>query len=202
MSLRRAPSVRLTLEALVLDGCDNDFIFCLMFNCLGAMLCPMAKKIEGIPWKAVEVAAIAGVKPAQLVQMHPQLTEANIRQRASRYKWALPAKVKSIAVTKSKNVSQDHEAQQELAAKTIAEQLATNGDDASLIASQMALGALQRAQKSKAGILPLLNIGDVKTALSTARTAAGMDKPQTAIQVNVGQVWSESLGTEATVRLA
>ena len=162
----------------------------------------MAAKIEGIPWKAVEVAAIAGVKPAQLVQMHPQLTEANIRQRASRYKWALPTKVKAMAVTKSKKVSQDHESQQELAARTIAEQLAANGDDASLIASQMALAALLRARKSRKGIMPLIDIGDVKTALSTARQAAGMDKPQTAIQVNVGQVWSESLGTEATVRLA
>jgi len=157
----------------------------------------MAKALEHINWEAVKLSAVAGVSLTQLAKVF-SINKKTIEKRALRYKWPLPKRVRE----KDVSLMSPDEQTNEIAAKAIAEQLATNGDDASLIASQMALGALQRAQKSKAGILPLLNIGDVKTALSTARTAAGMDKQQTAIQVNVGQMWSESLGTDATVRLA
>ena len=156
-----------------------------------------AKSLEGINWDAVKLSAVAGVSIPQLAKVFG-INRKTIEKRSLRDAWPLPKRVKSMNVSKTS----PEEDSNEIASRTIAEQLAANGDDASLIASQMALAALLRARKSRKGIMPLIDIGDVKTALSTARQAAGMDKQQTAIQVNVGQVWSESLGTEATVRLA
>ncbi len=150
----------------------------------------MGKPLKNINWEAIKMAAIGGVPLQKLSEMNPGVTFENLKVRAGREKWPLPAKVRAVTKLLPEALSN------EIAMQTIAEQLAQNGDQGSLIASQIALKALYDAQKSKAGILPLLNIGDVKTALSTVRTAAGMDKATNAIQINVGKAWQSSVREE------
>lgn len=152
-----------------------------------------------VDWDEIKAAAIAGVPFKTLAEQwdirdkEGNISTNPIRQRCYLDKWIIPRAVLDKAksqLAKAKELNKDVIKPDSsgntgdcLTALTVAaDNLLENGQQSSLIASQIALQSLRIAPKS----LPVTSLADVKTALSVARIAAGMDKPQTAVQVNLG----------------
>lgn len=75
---------------------------------------------------------------------------------------------------------------------SVQEMLRQNGEQSSLRASQIAHKSLQSAPDS----LPVKDAGDLKTLLSVVRIAAGMDRDQPQVQVNLAMFQGEAVTVE------
>ncbi len=140
-------------------------------------------------WAEVEKAYILAVPPAEIAAKFDVEVNA-IHQRAHRFKWPSPARIaKERALLKKQSINglstdngsnvSNHKSGPS-AGQMVAESLQKNGERASLRASQIATNSLDDAPHS----LRIQNMSDVKTALSVARIAAGMDRPQQSLTVN------------------
>lgn len=147
-----------------------------------------------VDWGPIRDAAIAGVPLARLAEQY-ELDEATIRQRAHRHKWPIPARIRTLAAQHGVATAPSGSKQQvsqgvtHIAAKgesvtsDLAGTLLRNGETGSLKASQLLLSLLQKATPNK--LQPLQDVGDVVTSLKGIRLAAGMDRAQNAVQVNL-----------------
>lgn len=139
-------------------------------------------------WQEIEKAAIGGASYKDLSAAYG-VEETAIRVRASRNKWAIPSRVRDLAnrmleeqdalVTAKSNRSNEAPKSGELLAST----LLRNGEQSSLIGSNLLLGLLQKATLEK--LQPLEHVGDVLTAIKGARLTGGMDKSTTEVKVNL-----------------
>lgn len=148
---------------------------------------PLALAVD---WVAVEKAAIAGVSYAKLSAEHG-IPETAIRKRASRYAW--PTTFRTGPKITGPSQTSVTRAQNEAISVTVADSLAENGQKSSLLASKIALQSLARAPES----LPVTSLGDVKTAMQIARTAAGLDRPQVQVAVAMSPGWGAAAQAEA-----
>lgn len=161
-------------------------------------------------WAEIEKAYIIGVSPSEIAGKYGVETNA-IHQRAHRFQWPSPARIakERAALAKSKaqtgpnpdysngnsgNVS-EHKTALSMAVDTLLE----NGQKSNLIASRLSLQMLQKATESPDALKPLQDIGDVKTALSVARIAAGMDSEGGKVQVNLAMFQDGAVSQAADV---
>lgn len=142
-----------------------------------------------VDWLSIEKAAVAGVPYAKLAEIHEIEPEA-IRQRASRYRWAVPARIRAIArevanlpvapVTTGErcHVTEHGDRIARVTAETLQDMHARTA--AALVsASSRALAAF--AEKPA----PVTDWQEAATAYKVQRLAAGIDKEGAQVRVNV-----------------
>ncbi len=131
-------------------------------------------------WEALRIASIKGVTDEQLSRQF-EVSRESIRQR--RFKdpvWAAAVStLRAELAPKPDNITAIVTGDSVKA--SVEASLAENGQKSNLIASRIALTSLERAPEA----LPVTSLADVKTALSVARIAAGMDKAQPEVKVNL-----------------
>lgn len=144
------------------------------------MFMPAALAID---WSPIRDAAIGGVPLPDLAERFGISFDA-LRQRSLRQKWPIPSRVRAKANEQGvADVSQRALEQAETATATLADSLLRNGEQSSLIGSNLLLGLLQKATLEK--LQPLEHVADVVTAIKGARLTAGMDKTNTEVKVNL-----------------
>ncbi len=132
---------------------------------------------------AIRTLSIAGMSDVDILAKFPALKPVTLRQ------WRFRDPVWSEAYTALRagqnqtrtTTSVTTERNALVTKDAITESLEQNGQKSNLIASRIALASLERAPDS----LPVTSLNDVKTALSVARIAAGMDKAQPEVKVNL-----------------
>ncbi len=131
-------------------------------------------------WEALRIASIKGVTDEQLSRQF-EVSRESIRQR--RFKdpvWAAAtATTRAELATKPENITAIVTG--EAVKASVEASLLEMGQQSSLRALQIAHKSLQRAPDE----LPVQNLGDLKTALSVARIAAGMDREGAEVKVNL-----------------
>lgn len=131
-------------------------------------------------WEALRISSIRGSSDEQLARQF-EVTRESIRMRRMRdpaWKAALAAKP-TESIGNKENVTTNVTAAAIQA--SVADSLRQNGEQTSLRVSQIALRSVQSAPDT----LPCETASDLKTFLSAARIAAGMDKAQPEVRVNV-----------------
>ncbi len=151
-----------------------------------------------VDWDEIKAAAIAGVPFIKIAEQWDIRDEAgtlstnSIRQRSFREAWPVPRAIMERAklqLAKAKELTKEDsssDTEPSVTAVTVAaDSLLENGQKSNLIASQIALRLLTKAADSPDAIAPLSHVSDVKTALSVARIAAGMDREGAEVKVNL-----------------
>ncbi len=160
----------------------------------------MAKPLK-VDWEKIKLTAVSGVPLIRCAEIY-DVPYTTIKQRCHREKWPHPrTRGERIKEGQNKDVTKvSLRESAEAAGKGIQAHLDKIGEDnAALIAEKVSQHLAKRMERP----LPALeDWSGISTAFKVVEQATGRNKPVNAIQVNVGQVWSESLGTEATVRLA
>ncbi len=136
---------------------------------------------------AIRTLSIAGMSDVDILAKFPALKGTTLRQ------WRFKDPVWSAAFQATRAGKNQTSAQTAVTTKvqqaitsditktTIADNLLEMGQQSSLRALQIAHKSLVRAPDE----LPVLNLGDLKTALSVARIAAGMDREGAEVKVNL-----------------
>ncbi len=166
-----------------------------------------------VDWDQIKQAAIAGVPFKKLAEEWDIRDEAGelwtgpIRQRCYRESWPIPRAVMAQAQLRlneaktAQNAAKEQmrangetvtDVTQPRANDVITADLLENGQKSNLLASQIALKSLQLAPES----LPVTSLADVKTALSVARIAAGMDREGTQVNIGLGSWGAVAVQTE------
>lgn len=136
-----------------------------------------------IPWDEIEKQICAGADKTAVCAKYG-ITKANLHVRSHRYKWPTPERIldaASAGVALRQKKIEDNEK----AIQSAAETLIQRGEQSSIIASELLLKLLEKAQKDPARIKDLGNVGDLATAVTTARKIAGMDKEKSENTVNL-----------------
>lgn len=138
---------------------------------------PAISKLSKEEWNEIKESLIGGASVESMAEKY-DVEAGTIHVRAHREQWATPAKVKALALKHNpSNVSERK------SMSNLAETLTANGEQGSLKASNLLLSLLQKASPNK--LQPLQDVGDVVTSLKGIRLAAGMDRAQNAVQVNL-----------------
>lgn len=170
---------------------------------------PAISKLSRAEWEEIKEAAISGVPINQIAERYDMET-GTIYVRAHREKWPMPARIKGLIAKRAKsgevprglldNPKDENGNVRDCkkGSELIADSLISNGEKASLIASNLALAALQKAAASPDSLAPLKFISDVKTAMQIPRIAAGMDREGINLAVNVAVGgWQASVNPSA-----
>lgn len=154
-------------------------------------------KLSPEQWEEVKKASEAGVEDSQLSEDFG-ITKASIRKRRQLDAWMTPRKLEEQkAVAKAKAVARQlpndvsQLSQTPSGEASIASKLLRDGEFASIAAMSILLKKLTQASENPDSVADLATVGDVSVAAKTARNIAGLDKPETAVQINLASVWGE-----------
>lgn len=160
---------------------------------------PAISKLSRAEWDEIKDAAIAGVPITQLGERY-EIPEGTIYVRAHREKWPIPNRIKAMAAERANeipnglkvaNVSQCKK--EAITMEIAADSLLKNGEEGSLIASQLVLGLLRKASDKPEVLAPLADVYDLTAGLKAIRLAAGMDRADGAtVNVSIGG-WQASV---------
>lgn len=160
-----------------------------------ALLMPVA--IQGVDWGAVRESVVLGVPLAEVAARHGVAVPV-IKMRAMRGKWPTPKRVRRLADARAAGsipppdaptvslppVTTDSK-QGELSTEMAADSLLALGERGSLGVAKLLHGLVVRAERAPGKLAPLRDAGDLVTALKGLRSAAGLDKIDSQVQVNV-----------------
>lgn len=137
--------------------------------------------------EAIRTLSIAGMSDVDILAKFPALKDVTLRQ------WRFKDPVWAEAYSALRNGQNQTRSKAELTAEhnasitktTISDVLAENGQQSNLLASGIARRSLERAPEA----LEVTSPADLKTLLSVARIAAGMDKQAPVVSLNL---WGDS----------
>ncbi len=149
-------------------------------------------------WAAIRAASEGGVDDETL-SADFGVARSTIRKNRSRDNqkgdpWLTPANKTRAAEEEKMNrrlrcISNSTQDLPMTADQSIAQKMVKDGETASLHGMELILGLLKEAIGKPEGIKPLEDISDVVSATKAARNIAGLDKPELALQVNVGNMF-------------
>ena len=162
-------------------------------------------------WNEVRKASEAGVDDSQLSKDYG-VSKNLIKQKRFQQKWMTPLRVKAEAqlqrerksimarasVGGDKAVVDGKTLTVLTAEESVAAKMVKDGEVAGLHAMKILLGKLAFAAANPSSIDDLESVGDVSIAAKTARSIAGLDKPDVAanIALNFGAFWESPSGAE------
>ena len=138
---------------------------------------------SNVDWKAIEREMIAGAKANDLAVKYGTKAKT-IWVHSDKYKWPTPERIERMA-NEGKTALLAKKEENEKVIALAAQNLIEKGEQSSLIAAELLLELLQKAQKDPSRIKPLANVGDVSTAVTTVRKIVGMDKEKSDNTINL-----------------
>ncbi len=146
-----------------------------------------------VDWDTIEKSAIAGLSFTQLAEIHG-VPDGTIRQRALRYKWPVPRRIKAIARemhaqgVPGVSLCNDRGKNEEMARVTVETLQEAHSRTAAALVQAAARGLARFAEAAPAPE----NWQEAATAYKVQRLAAGIDKEGGEVRVNVA-MFAEAL---------